>query len=338
MRITKPGFYESFRCLASACPDSCCKEWDVQVDEEAAAYYRSLPGALGDRLRQVLRTEDGETVMTIEDGRCPMWRLDGLCRIQAELGEDALCKTCREFPRLTHDYGDFIEYGLELSCPEAARIILNAPREEQALVSQEIPGTPESDYDEEAMAVLLETRETMLEILLDPSRSLGESLALGLLYGYQAQGELDGGEALPFAPETALEALQAMAQPGDPEGMLAFFLELEILTEEWRERLKNPDPAPWEERYRAMAVYFVQRYWLQAVSDYDLVGRVKLMVIACLLVKTLGGDLEQTAQLFSKEIENDADNVEAILDGAYAHPAFTDDKLLGMLLGMDVIE
>ena len=28
------------------------------------------------------------------------------------------------------------------------------------------------------------------------------------------------------------------------------------------------------------------------------------------------------------------DNVEAILDGAYSHPAFTDDKLLGMLLDL----
>ena len=28
--------------------------------------------------------------------------------IQAELGEQALCKTCREFPRLTHDYGGFV--------------------------------------------------------------------------------------------------------------------------------------------------------------------------------------------------------------------------------------
>ena len=31
------------------------------------------------------------------------------------------------FPRLTHDYGDFAELGLELSCPEAAKLILNAP-------------------------------------------------------------------------------------------------------------------------------------------------------------------------------------------------------------------
>lgn len=121
MTITKPAFYDTFRCIAGKCPDSCCKEWDVQVDAEAAARYRQLSGALGDRLREVLKDEDGETVMTIVDGRCPMWRSDGLCRIQAELGEAALCKVCREFPRLTHDYEDFVELGLELSCPEAAR-------------------------------------------------------------------------------------------------------------------------------------------------------------------------------------------------------------------------
>ena len=77
MIITKPAYYDRFRCIAGACPDSCCKEWDVQVDEDAAAYYLALPGGLGDRLRQVLRQEDGEYLMTIEDGRCPMWRQDG---------------------------------------------------------------------------------------------------------------------------------------------------------------------------------------------------------------------------------------------------------------------
>ena len=86
MLITKPHYYDSFRCIAGSCPDSCCKEWDVQVDDVSAAYYRSLPGALGEDLRRLMHEEDGETVMTIQNGRCPMWRTDGLCRIQAELG------------------------------------------------------------------------------------------------------------------------------------------------------------------------------------------------------------------------------------------------------------
>ena len=73
-------------------------------------------------------------------------------------------------------------------------------------------------------------------------------------------------------------------------------------------------------------------YRMRKFEDYDLYSRVKLVVISCLLVKTLGRDLTETAQLFSKEVENDADNVDALLDAAYEHPAFTDDKLLYMLL------
>ena len=76
----------------------------------------------------------------------------------------------------------------------------------------------------------------------------------------------------------------------------------------------------------------MERYWLQAVSDYDLACRVKFCIASCILIRQLGGNLPETAQAYSKEIENSADNVEAILDGAYGHPAFTDDKILGLLL------
>ena len=330
MLITKPSYYDTFRCIAGACPDSCCKEWDVQVDASSAAAYRNLSGPLGDRLREVLQDVDGETVMTILDGRCPMWRQDGLCRIQAELGEAALCKTCRDFPRLTHDYGDFRELQLELSCPEAAQLIMNAPPSPP--VWEEVPGGGEAEYDTEAMAVLKASRETVLDILADTSRPMGETLALALLYGCQAQGELDGGELLPFDAESALESAKNLAKPGDIRMILDFFSELEILTSQWRQRLSAPPRGNLNEGLRPLARYFAERYWLQAVADYDLYCRVKMMVISCLLVGFLGGDFTATAQLYSKEIENSADNVEAILDAAYAHPAFTDDKLLGLLL------
>ena len=329
MIIRKPSYFDAFSCIASNCPDSCCKEWDVQVDEISAEYYRSLPGALGDDLRRLLKEEDGETVMTIVDGRCPMWRQDGLCRIQAELGEAALCKTCREFPRLTHDYGNFIERGLELSCPEAARIILSFPA--AAPIIEELPGG-EAEYDTDAMEVLLRTRERVLEILADTGRPVNEALALALLYGYQAQAELDGAEEQSFDPNSALESVREFVKVPEINEISDFFAGLEILTDTRAERLKHPAPGPWDERFRNLARYFLERYWLQAVSDYDLYCRVKYCIASCILIRNLGGDLPATAQLYSKEIENNIDNVEAILDGAYIHPAFTDDKLLGLLL------
>ena len=105
--------------------------------------------------------------MTIVDGRCPMWRDDGLCRIQAQLGEDALCHTCKQFPRLRHDYGDFVELGLELSCPEAAKLILSGENA-QTVIRQE-PGDESAEYDPDAMALLLASRKqasTWLEHIL----------------------------------------------------------------------------------------------------------------------------------------------------------------------------
>ncbi len=330
MYIFQPGYYDDFRCIADRCPDSCCKEWEVQVDDRSAAYYLTLPGALGEDLRRFLRQEDGGYCMTITDSRCPMWRQDGLCRIQAELGEDALCQTCRDFPRLRHDYGDFQEWGLELSCPEAARLILNTPG--QPLLRRQLPGAEEGDYDREAMAVLRTTRETLHSILSDTGRPMGQTLALVLLYGCQAQGELDGEPIAPFDPEAALEAAREFAGNGSPEEILNAFLELEILTPEWEQRLRSPRPGPWDRRTLALARYLADRYWLQAVSDYDLYSRVKFLVTACLAVKILGGDFLRTAQLFSKEVENNLDNVEALLDAAYSGPTFTDGKLLDLLL------
>lgn len=332
MKTCTPTYWEEFRCLAGKCPDSCCKEWDVLVDPEAAARYQAIPGSLGDRLRQVLKKDtDGSIYMEIENRRCPMWRSDGLCRIQAELGEAALCQVCREFPRLRHDYGDFVELGLELSCPEAAKLILADSRFQVNV--REAPDGSAPEYDEEAMELLLQTRETALDLLRDDRYSVAEALTLLLLFGCEAQSRLDGGEEVPFAPEAALSEVRRLPAGGDAAGFLDFFSGLEILTPQWANLLRSPAlPDGWPKEIRSMAGYLIRRYWLQAVCDFDLYGRVKLIVASCLAVKLVGGDILRTAQLYSKEIENSAENIDAILDAAYTHPALTDQAFLGMLL------
>ena len=52
MRVRYPRYYEIFRCIASDCTDSCCKEWEVLVDEDAAARYQAMEGQLGKDLRR----------------------------------------------------------------------------------------------------------------------------------------------------------------------------------------------------------------------------------------------------------------------------------------------
>lgn len=331
MEIFAPGYYKDFRCIAAACPDSCCKEWEVDVDAGSADYYRSLSGDLGQRLREVLQQTPGGWVMTIENGRCPMWRQDGLCRIQAELGHDALCKTCRDFPRISHDYGDFTELGLELSCPEAARLIFTASN--YSMEQTHVEGANEGDYDVAVMNTLRRSRNEALSFLESSAYPLPKTLAVILLFAHHIQGEIDGGEAASLNADALLNQIRTFPKNKDFVALFEFFGNLEILTERWKERLSQiPVSVSWPPELKAFARYLVQRYWLQAVSDYDLVCRAKLIVCACILVAALGGNAMHTAQLFSKEIENDPDNVNAILDGAYTSPALTDVNLFSLLL------
>ena len=331
MEIYYPEYYYDFRCIAAACPDSCCKEWEVDVDPESAALYRSLPGALGDRLRQVLQDGTNGTSMRIESGRCPMWRQDGLCRIQAELGHDALCQTCRDFPRIRHDYGNFAELGLELSCPEAARLILNCSTSVFQSTTQ--PGGDDADYDTETMDILRRSRTQVLDFLDSSAYTLPETLAVILLHSHFVQDEIDGGQPATLSPERLLTQAKAFPKTTDTAALFALFGGLEILTDQWKVHLSGtPKPIHWTPPLKALARYLIQRYWLQAVSDFDLVCRVKFIVAACILVGTLGDETVQTAQLFSKEIENNPDNIDAILDSAYTSPALTDANLFGILL------
>ena len=331
IRLIQPSFYDDFHCAASRCTDTCCQQWDIDIDPETAARYQTLSGDLGQRIRSAIsQGEDGPIFAVEENGHCPMHRSDGLCAIQAALGEEALCQVCREFPRLRHDYGDFVELGLEMSCPEAARILLTAPSAPAQL--RDLPGDGQADYDRELMALLQDSRKAALDLLADPALTVPQALALLFLYGCHIQGRIDGEEAgAEFSRSEALETARELGAAGDFSQIPSFFLDLDILTEEWRDRLQEARLSPLSPLCRNLGRYLVGRYWLQAVSDYDLYSRVKFILISCLLISSLGGDFIDTAHLWSKEIENDCDNLEAILDAAYESPVFTDRSLLGYL-------
>ena len=63
--------------------------------------------------------------MVLMNGRCPLLTQDGLCPIVTELGEEFLSTTCHTHPRFTEVYGGYQETMLSVSCPEAARLLLD---------------------------------------------------------------------------------------------------------------------------------------------------------------------------------------------------------------------
>ena len=312
-----PGYYSRFRCLADRCPDNCCHGWAVPVDASSAARYRGLSGPQWEGLRRNLREEDGQILLQNHGGRCPMQESTGLCRIQAALGEEALCRTCRDYPRLRHEYPGFTEGDLDLGCPEAARLIL---------ISPEPPAQPETD--DPVLALLISSRIKADQILT--AYPLGDALCVLLFYGCHLQAILDGDDPGAFDEKAALLDARLLAKNGNLNALLSFFAGLDILDSRWRERLSSPAPDAWQESHRALSRYLVRRFWLQTASDGDLYARVKLIVVSTLVIRALGKD---AAFRYAREVFSDPENLEALLTAAYSEPAMTDERLLALLQG-----
>lgn len=133
-----PTYAESFRCIGSACEDTCCKGWTVVVDREANEKYQRLPAS---PLRTLIsanvvftpKSPDGgeparfATMRMSDSNQCPLLSENGLCRIQTEYGEQLLPSTCATYPRVVHSIDTVEEKALALSCPEAARLVLLNP-------------------------------------------------------------------------------------------------------------------------------------------------------------------------------------------------------------------
>lgn len=124
MKITKPDYFSKFKCIASDCEDTCCAGWGIAIDNETHKKYLAVGGAFGDRLKNEIISDDEENIFRLKGDNCTFLNEDKLCDIYTQLGCDALCHTCREYPRYSEEFGELREIGISLSCPEAARIII----------------------------------------------------------------------------------------------------------------------------------------------------------------------------------------------------------------------
>ncbi|MGA3047519.1 MAG: flagellin lysine-N-methylase [Terracidiphilus sp.] len=137
-RLVRPEYAEHFSCIGSACEDTCCAGWTVTVDEASYRKYTSLPhGPLRSLVDpSLLFASDAvkkknpgyfAAFRMLPSGFCPFLSEERLCRIQMELGESYLCRTCAAYPRFEQTIDGLKETELSLSCPEAARLVLLNP-------------------------------------------------------------------------------------------------------------------------------------------------------------------------------------------------------------------
>ena len=181
MKHVQFDYVNSFSCLAGACPNTCCKDWQIILDCDAIARYASLPGELGEQVQAAMVTENGETRFREQDGKCVLLRKDGLCPLQAAYGAEMLCRTCFTHPRFTEEYGQTAELTLSASCPEAARLLLE--HDAPLTLTETDDGGPvvPNDLDPELYPALFAARAASIRLAQDRTRPIADRLALILL-------------------------------------------------------------------------------------------------------------------------------------------------------------
>ena len=341
-----PDYFHDFRCLAGDCPDTCCGQWEIVVDEAAKKRYLSVDGALGARIRNALTNIDGEDCMKLENGRCPLLTQDGLCPIVTQLGEDFLSTTCHTHPRFTEIYGGLQETMLSISCPEAARLLLD--REKPLCFVTEIDGElPEpDDLDADEFDLLLGARQTAFALVQDRSRPLSDRLALLLCFAARLQEHLTSD--LPFCEllcrryedpgylDKQLIRIRRKRRHGTMVRIRQLLYAAEQLGDEFPALLRELERVDLKEneiQLEHLTVYFLFRWWLKAACNDKLWQQAAAAVVSVLTIAGLAkhtGGILPAAKLYSKEIEHSEENM-ALVRKAMDLPMFSRNELLKLL-------
>lgn len=349
MKYHKPSFFDQFKCIGSACTDTCCAGWEIEVDETTAQGYLAEKGAFGDRLRREIGSEPGEYFFKLKNNRCPFLNKENLCDIFINLGEDRLCDICREHPRFYNWFGDYTEVGLGLCCEEAERLLFSDSKPLTFVEEVHTDASDLLDDESEECEQMLEERKAIFSILQNRKKNIGARLKRLLLQ-------------LPYADEMLLLTVPIL-EWDDPESipkldynakpsantlkssalfLIRFFGGMESLDETWPSMMKeleqnidsliDVDKAAefiqfmkGENRlyeYEHIAVYLVYRYYPEILFDGQIEAKILfaaasicllfLMDLQCFQKNTAytQQDRIELVRRFSKEIEYCPENME----------------------------
>ncbi len=335
MDFVTPSYYHTFKCIADRCTDNCCIGWEIAVDAPTAAFYRSVQGAFGQRLRNNISDDD---CFLLQGERCPFLNEKKLCDIIIHCGEEHLCNICRDHPRYFEWFSDRKEGGLGLSCEEAARLILTT---DTVQYTRDTVDEEPEDVDEPLFLQLLSARDAMFAITDADRLSVAEKLCAVLDLAEQVQADLDGAKLL-----SAKTVENARADFAD---IIPLFLSFEPIDRTWEETLQAllqgktlPQTVlPRAEQYMCNLLrYFVWRYFLKAVFDEQVLPKIKFAVVSVLFILTMTDGCDSLAtwiaksKLYSKEMEYSDENTDLFYRFADDKPCLSAENIRQIIQNM----
>lgn len=120
-----PKYMLTFKCIGSACTDTCCAGWDINIDEDTYKKYTNCTGELKELVQGKFRENKNSDdylnkgfMILKEHNKCPFLNDNLLCDIHGGVGEENLCITCKRFPRVYNIIDNIYEKSGLASCPE----------------------------------------------------------------------------------------------------------------------------------------------------------------------------------------------------------------------------
>ena len=384
MKIRVPEYFKDFKCIASKCEDTCCAGWGIVIDDVTYDRYKNVQGKFGERLRSEIVHEAGENIFVLKGNNCPFLNKEKTCDIYINIGEENLCYTCQQYPRYTEEFGSLREIGISLSCPEAARIMLNNDKKVTFELSEnEEVVSSYNDINAQLFIELLKSRNIVMDMLQDRDIDLRKRVALALLFVDEIQEKIDESEIKEiksvrekysdkFFLEELLEKLEEYKDnegikydniqeyfnvfrdlkhitPNDPLGLndaLRYFWQAD--EDEELYILKHKQFVEYYEdkiyKFENILVYFVFRYFMKAVFDYDALAKIKTAIISYMMIRELAvvryienneftdEDMVDIAHTYSKDIEHLEENIEALAELFETNEVFDIEEMVMALM------
>lgn len=194
VKMIYPEYVEKFKCIGGACEDNCCIGWDIDIDKITFKKYFKVNDEEMKKMFQKNLYNNSECtnealdygrIKLSKEKRCPFLKEDNFCKIQRKFGEDYLSSVCTQFPRVLNKVDEHYEMILDLSCPEAARIILNNKQKirfkeyDKSLGKFTMSGVLETDSEEfkgTPIKYFKEIREISVKIIQYRKLSLSKRL------------------------------------------------------------------------------------------------------------------------------------------------------------------
>lgn len=384
MKIRVPEYFKDFKCISSECEDTCCAGWGIVIDDETYKKYQKVEGHFGERLRNEIVHDAGENIFVLKGNNCPFLDENKLCDIYKNVGEDALCYTCKQYPRYTEEFGSLREVGISLSCPEAARIILRDSKKASFELNENDEEVNRyNDINAKLYLELMQCRKIILDIIQDREIDLNIRVAIILYFTKEIQEKIDENDIsdIRFVREKYIDrnfikdVIITLEQynnkenykyynmkecfnvfkglkhitPNDPLGLddaIRYFWQSEDDKEVYLFKHKAFNEYYEEKMYKFehILVYFIFRYLMKAVFDYDVSAKIKTAIVSYLMIKELcvvrfteegeltDMDIVDISHMYSKDIEHLEENIESLAEIFETNDVFSIEKMLVTLI------